>query len=305
LSLRVVSLLPSATEIVCSLGLENTLVGRSHECDYPAVVRKLPVLTSAAIDVDASSRAIDDQVKSHLRDGISIYKINVDLLKELKPDVILTQGHCEVCAVTAKDVEKSWGASVGKSVKIISLQPTSLGGVWDDVRHVGKELGAEKNGLELAARLEKQVSAIAAQTRSLDPVPRVACVEWIDPLMAAGNWVPELVKAAGGYNLFGEAGHHSPWMEWSALVEKDPDFLLLMPCGFDIKRTRNEMGVLMARPEWLHLRAVTDNRVFLLDGNHYFNRPGPRLVESLEILAEILHPETFDFGHKMTGWQYF
>ena len=300
---RIVSLIASATEIVCALGFEEQLVGRSHECDYPESVRRLPVCTAPKFDVEGSSRQIDERVKALLTDALSVYRVDAELLRGLEPDVIVTQSHCEVCAVSLRDVERAVCSWLRACPKLVSLAPNRLADVWTDIELVAEALDARERGEGLIRSLQSRMDAIATRARALALRPTVACVEWIDPLMAAGNWMPELVETAGGVNLFGEAGKHSPWMTWEQLVERNPDVIVVLPCGFDIERSRREMPALTVRPEWLRLRAVRDGRVFLADGNQFFNRPGPRLVESLEILAELLHPEAFRFGHEGTGWQ--
>jgi len=299
---QIVSLIPSSTEIVCALGFESQLVGRSHECDYPEAVRRLPVCTEPKFNPEGSSYEIDRRVKAILDQALSVYRVHGDVLKELRPDVIITQAQCEVCAVSLREVEEAVAEWVGSRPQIISLEPKTLSDVWAGIVRVAAALGVPERGAELVKTLKQRVFAIAAMARTLPPGPSVACVEWIDPLMAAGNWMPELVEMAGGINLFGEAGKHSPWMKWEELVEKDPNAIVVLPCGFDIKRTREEIPALTRRPEWSRLRAVQTGRVYVTDGNQYFNRPGPRLVESLEILAEILHPGVFRFGHEGTGW---
>ncbi|HZT82844.1 MAG TPA: cobalamin-binding protein [Gemmataceae bacterium] len=300
---RIVSLIASATEIVCALGFEKQLVGRSHECDFPESVKRLPVCTEPKFDVEGSSADIDRRVKDVLRDGLSVYRVHADRLKELRPDVIVTQSHCEVCAVSQRDVERAVCDWLGSRPRVVSLAPNALADVWAGFVEVAEALGVPERGAELVAQLQARMAAIAEKARGLKERPTVACVEWIDPLMAGGNWVPELVALAGGVNLFGEAGKHSPWMTWEELAAKDPDVIVVLPCGFDIARARRDMPVLTTKPEWPRLRAVRERRVFLADGNQFFNRPGPRLVESLEILAEMLHPEAFRFGHEGTGWQ--
>jgi iron complex transport system substrate-binding protein len=300
---RLVSLLPSATEIVCALGLDDQLVGRSHECDYPPEVKRLPVCTSSKLDLASDSHQIDRQVKVLLQRALSLYHIDTATLKALQPDVILTQSQCEVCAVTSNDLEEALGDWIGSRPLILSLAPTRLAEVWNNIREVAERLDVPNRGTALAGRLEGRVEAIAAKARAAASLPSVACIEWLDPLMAAGNWVPELVEGAGGLNLFGEPGQHAPWLNWEAVQEHDPEILVLMPCGFDIARTCREMDALTRRPDWSKLRAVRPGCVFLTDGNQYFNRPGPRLVESLEILAELIHPKLFDFGHEGRGWR--
>lgn len=301
--MRIVSLIASATEIVCALGFEDQLVGRSHECDFPPSVARLPACSAPKIDIHASSREIDRSVKSLVRDALSVYEVNSDLLQELEPDVIVTQTHCEVCAVSLRDVERATCAWLRKCPQIISLAPNDLADVWASIEQVALALGDYQRGAEVIDGLKRRITAVADRARTLASRPTVACIEWIDPLMVAGNWVPELVEMAGGVNLFGQKGAHAPWLEWEALRCKDPDILSLMPCGFDIARTRQELPPLLARSGWDGLKAVRERKVFLTDGNQFFNRPGPRLVESLEILAEILHPDTFQFGHEAGGWQ--
>jgi iron complex transport system substrate-binding protein len=300
---RVVSLIASATEIVCALGCEDQLVGRSHECDYPPSIRHLPVCTEPLIDPSRPGAEIDHQIKTVLRQALSVYRVHDETLQALHPDVILTQAQCEVCAVSLQDVERSLAIWLASRPSVVSLEPNALADVWQDIGQVAEALGVPEQGTALVARLQERIATIAERVRTIPERPTVACIEWIDPLMAAGNWVPELVALAGGSNLFGEAGRHSPWMTWPELVARDPDVIIVMPCGFDIARSRADMPALTVRSEWSTLRAVQDGRVYLTDGNQYFNRPGPRLVESLEILAELLHPTAFCFGHEGTGWE--
>jgi iron complex transport system substrate-binding protein len=300
---RVVSLIASATEIVCALGLEEHLVGRSHECDYPPTVQRLPACTAPRFDVHGSSADIDRRVKDVLRDALSVYRVDSEKLGQLRPDVIVTQSQCEVCAVSLRDVEQAVGSWVTSRPRIVSLHPNALADVWTDIGLVAEALGVPERGRELNERLQKRMAEIARRTHTLPDRPGVACIEWIEPLMAAGNWMPELVEMAGGVNLIGAAGKHAPRLTWGELAALAPEMVLILPCGFDIARTRQDLALLTARPEWPGLPAVRQRRVYLLDGNQYFNRPGPRLVESLEILAEILHPNTFRFGHEGSGWQ--
>jgi len=302
-SRRVVSLIASATEIVCALGFEDQLVGRSHECDFPAGVRRLPLCTEPKFDVEGTSYQIDQRVKAILQEGLSVYRVHADTLRALRPDVIVTQSHCEVCAVSLRDVEQAVCAWLDARPRIVSLAPDGLADVWAGFGQVAEALGVPERGAAVVARLCARMQAIEERAAELGERPTVACVEWIEPLMASGNWMPELVAMAGGVNLFGEAGKHAPWLTWQQLVEADPDVILVLPCGFDIARTRQDLPLLTNRPEWTGLRAVRGGSVYLLDGNQYFNRPGPRLVESLEILAEILHPGAFHFGHEGGGWQ--
>jgi len=299
---RIVSLLPSTTEIACALGFEAALVGRSHECDFPASVRSLPVCTRARFE-EGTSRQIDDRVKALVGRGLSVYDVDAALLRELAPTHVLTQDQCEACAVSLPDVEAALADWTGHPVEVVSLSPATLGDVWSDIARVGSVLGCEDRARRLGRELASRVSEIGERTGELGARPGVACIEWIDPPMAAGHWMPELVRVAGGDALFGRAGQNSEWLEWDALREADPDRMLVLPCGFDLARTRRELPALRALPGFEALRCVREGGVALADGNAFFNRPGPRLVESLEILAEVLHPGRFDFGHRGRHWE--
>ena len=277
-------------------------MGRSHECDFPASVKRLPALTEPKIDVNAISRDIQREMSGIVRNALSIYRVDADRLRALSPDLILTQSQCEVCAVSERDLEDALADWMGTPPTVLSLSPERLSDVWDDVTRVGEAMDGRDEAAGITDELRARTARIETSAADLTDRPRVACVEWIEPLMAAGNWVPELVEMAGGTNLFGEAGAHSPWMPMDELVEADPDIVVIMPCGFDIDRTRSELGALMDHPAWSGIKAVRDGRVYLTDGMQYFSRPGPRLVESLEILAEMIHPEEFDFGHEGSGW---
>ncbi len=300
---RIVSLLPAATEIVCALGAADRLAGRSHECDYPPEIRALPACTSSKLEGGAGSGGIDCQIKTLLRESASIYRLDDALLRRLEPDVIITQAQCAACAVSLPELEAVIAGWPGRRPQIISLSPNRLADVWEDIRRVAAALGLPDRGREVLAALKNRVVNVIEKTCKMKKRPGVACVEWIEPLMAAGNWVPELVELAGGTNAAGEPGQHSPWLEWETLRRLDPEIIVVMPCGFDLARTRAETATLVRHPAWSSLRAVKRGRVFLTDGNQYFNRPGPRLVESLEILAEIIHPGRFDFGHEGKAWE--
>jgi iron complex transport system substrate-binding protein len=297
---RIVSLIASATEIVDALGMTASLVGRSHECDYPEAVKALPVCTRPRIPVDGSSREIDALVKASARTSVSIYDVFDDLIGRLAPTHILTQIQCEVCAVSLRDVEDAISRGMAGRPRILSLQPDSLAQIWADFRRVARALEIPEHGETVVAGLQARMTGGARPPAPR--APRVACIEWIEPLMAAGNWTPELIEMAGGINLFGEAGRHSPWMTWEELAAADPDVIVIAPCGFDLARTEPEMHWLTDRPDWKKLRAVQSGRVHLADGNQYFNRPGPRVVETFEILVEILHPEMAP-RHRGIAWR--
>ncbi len=299
---RIVSLIPSATEIICALGFEGDLVGRSHECDFPAAVTTLPPLTEPKFDLNGSSSQIDERVKTVLKDALSVYRVDEAKLNELKPDIIVTQAQCEVCAVSLNEVERVARECLDSPAQIVSLEPMQLSDLFSDICRVAEALHVPERGVELTRNLRERMDAIVRRAADLPVKPTVACIEWIDPLMAGGNWIPELVETAGGVELFGRAGEHSPWLEWDDLWAADPDMIVILPCGFGIERARQEMPALTGRPGWKSLRAIRTGQVYLTDGNQYFNRPGPRLVESLEILAEMMHPEAFHFGHEGRGW---
>ena len=306
--LRILSLIASATEIVCALGFRDQLVGRSHECDFPDDVEGLPAATVPRIEVEASSREIDDQVKAVLRgadamDALGVYDVRLDVLRELNPTHIVTQTQCEVCAVSLRDVEAAVAKISGVEPMIVSLQPNALDDVWGDMMRVASAFGAQERGHELVSELQERMTAINDATAGLERRPSVAAIEWVDPMMAGGNWMPTLIEMAGGQNLFGTAGLHSPWMTFEELQAANPDVILIAPCGFDMDRTRDDVPILEAKSGWDGLSAVNNGNVFVADGNQYFNRPGPRLAETLEILAEILHPDRFDFTHRGTAWE--
>jgi iron complex transport system substrate-binding protein len=299
--MRIVSLLPSSTEIVCALGLREQLVGRSHECDFPPGVETLPIISDSKFVPHGSSREIHNNVEAILRDALSVYLVHEDALKQAAPTHIITQTQCEVCAVSLKDVEAAVCQVLIGNPQIVALEPNSLQDVLRDFQRVADALGVPERGRELIGRTTARMWAIAERAKDLAR-PRVATIEWIDPLMAAGNWVPTQIEMAGGRNLFGEAGKHSPWMDFETLHKANPDVILVMPCGFGIKKAQAELAGLIAKPGWGELKAVRRGKVYIADGHQFFNRPGPRLAESLEILAEILHPQVFDFGHEGSGW---
>jgi iron complex transport system substrate-binding protein len=300
---RVVSLLPSATETVFALGMGEYLVGRSHECDFPPEISTLPACTEAKLRLDRSSADITKDIEAIVSEGLSIYRVLGECLARLQPDLIITQTQCEVCAVSFADVEAAAREWLGGEVRILALDPKSLAEIWSEFEAIARALGVESQGRSLAESCQARMHEISTVAASSDTRPTVATIEWIDPPMAGGNWMPELVELASGVNLFGEAGKHSPWLDWDSLLGADPDVIAVVPCGFDLKRTRREIPALQARHGWRDLRAVREGQIYLMDGNAYFNRPGPRIVESLEILAEILHPEVFAPRHRGISYE--
>ncbi len=301
--LRLLSLLPSATEILHSLGLGQHQVGRSHECDFPASVLALPVCTHPAIPVTGSSAEIDKLVKKQGAAALSIYDLDVELIRRLAPTHIFTQTQCQVCAVSLEDVEIALQSEFKLGTQVVSLETYALADLWGDFRRVAEACGASEAAEPLIDSLQARMQIIQANAESASFNPTIAAIEWLEPLMAAGNWIPELIERAGGTNVFESAGQHSPWMSWDELVRADPDVIIGMPCGFDLQRTRDEIHWLTGRPHWSELRAVRQSQVYICDGNQFMNRPGPRVVESLRILAEIIHPEAFTPTLEHVGWE--
>jgi iron complex transport system substrate-binding protein len=294
---RVVSLLPSATELVCAVGGTGDLVGVSHECDFPEEVRRLPVLTSARIGALPSSLAIDASVRAVIRDALSIYSIDEQKLAELRPDVIVTQDLCEVCAVSLNDVRGAVARlAKHESVRIVSLRPTRLSHVFADVESVANALGRSEAGTRVRAELEMRTRAIALRAEQVRFRPRVVSIEWLEPLMLGGTWMPELIELAGGLAVGAHAGEAAPTVSPAELSALAPDVVLVKPCGFTIERTLREREIV----EHDIAHAVGPSaRIYVSDGNAFFNRPGPRLVESLEILGACVHPDLFsDFAAK-------
>ena len=291
--MRIVSLLPSATEIVCALGAREQLVGRSHECDFPLGVEELPVLTSARVGPLPSSKAIDSAVRDVLRDALAIYEIDIEKLREARPDVIVTQDLCDVCAVSLDDVRAAVGRLARNDVRIVNLHPTRLDDIWADILKVADAIWRTEVGRVVVGGLRERAAVIAGRAALTRKKPTVLTIEWIDPTMIGGMWMPELVALAGGTPLVTKAGDHAPTLTKEQLEALDPGVVLVKPCGFDLKRTLSELPALRDKLPWGSWRDVAEGKVFVADGNAFFNRPGPRIVESLEILAACVHPEEF------------
>jgi iron complex transport system substrate-binding protein len=299
---KIVSLLPSATEIVCALGLKDTLIGRSHECDYPESAKHLPVCSEANFPDGLSSLEIDVKVKEILAEALSVYSVKRDQIKALAPDVMITQDQCEVCAVSFKAVEDALCNLLDKDAKIVSLQPNGLDDIFQNIMEVAIALDVKVKGEALVEDLQERVDIIRHKLKFIDQKPTVACIEWLEPLMVSGNWIPELVSIAGGTSVLAEAGKHSPCVKWEDIAAQNPDIIIVMPCGFAIERTMKEVNILLQQPGFADLKAVKNNRIYIADGNQYFNRPGPRIVDSIEIMAEIINPKQFIFGYEGNGW---
>ncbi len=289
--MRIVSLVPSATEIVCALGLADALVGISHDCDFPPDILEKPVLSEAIVSVTEPSRAIEGRIRGMVHSGRSVYHLAEAALARLGPDLILTQELCAVCAPSYTLVRQA-AKLLDAEVKIVSLEPRGLADVLDNIALVGELTGTEPQAEALVVRLRARIEAVRATPTASRP--RVACLEWLDPVYVGGHWIPEMVDIAGGADVLGRPGAPSRMAEWDEVVAAQPEVLVLMPCGFDIARARSELGVLTARPGWRDLPAVRAGRAFLTDASSYFNRPGPRLVDGLEILAWAIHPEIVD-----------
>ncbi len=302
--MRIVSLLPSATEIVHFVDAKDALVGVTHECDYPPGIENLPRLTGTAMEHHTlTSGEIDAAIGERLSDAGSIYSLDTRLLEELEPDLILTQGLCEVCAVSLSLVEQA-AASLQRAPRILSMNPASLSEVLDVTIEVGDAIGYGVEARAKVAVLRKRLARIEEVMTGL-PCPRVGCLEWLDPPFSAGHWVPEMVHLAGGKELFAKAREPSRRLSWGGVLEAAPEVLVLMPCGFDVGRTLREAGALPMLPGWEDLPAVKDGRVWAVDANSHFSRPAPRLVEGVEILTRILHPEVFPDEPEFAGAKHF
>jgi len=291
--MRIVSLVPSATETLFALGLQDEVVGVSPECDFPPAARDKPVLSRNTIQPETMSQAaIDGKVAEHLRDGGSLYHVDARLLEEAAADVIFTQGLCEVCAASIEDV-KSVASKLARPPEVISLDPTDLHGVFASIELVGRSTGREAEAQRLVASLRARLDAVESVSDDVDDVPTVGCLEWYDPLFNAGHWVPQMVEIAGGADVLAVSGKPSVRIEWRDVLIAAPQVLALMPCGFSVDRAVSDVSLLTRLPGWRDLPAVRKENVFAVDASSYFSRPGPRLVDGVELLAHILHPESF------------
>ncbi len=298
--MRIVSLLASGTEIVCALGAGDALVGRSHECDNPDWVRRLPACTRPVFDVSSSSRAIDSEVRRRLKEGEPLYDVDAPLIGELGPDILITQVHCDVCAVTPADVARAGCSTL--SARVVALSAGSIAGIQDDIRTIARALGRDAAAEALIADMQRRIDAVRA-TVADQPVASVALLEWTDPVFTAANWAPELIEAAGGRAIESRRGEHSATVPWQRVVEANPDYIVVAPCGFDLERSAREAPGLERLTDWFNLSAVRTGRVAFADGNRYFNRSGVTIVETAEILAEILHPECVPPRWRGTAWR--
>jgi iron complex transport system substrate-binding protein len=300
--MRIASLLPSATEIAFALGLGDELVGVTHECDYPPAAQALPRLTRSLLPPGLSSAAIDAAVSASQRDAHTIYALDAGLLAQLQPDLVLTQSLCEVCAVPRADVEAAV-CSMPRAASVLSLDPSSLDDVLGDIERVGVQTGRVNEAEAVVAGLRERIDAVRRRASMAPTRPRVFCAEWLEPIFCAGHWLPEMVAIAGGEEALGRPFVDSVRIDWAPVRDYAPEVIVLMPCGFDAAGASDEARCMTMRPGWEDLPAVRHGRVFIVDANAYFARPGPRLVEGLEILARLIHPELFD-APLPPGWVY-
>ena len=288
--MRIASLLPSATEIVAALGLQDSLVGVTHECDFPRGVERLPHLTANMLDASMSSRQIDQAVSSSMKaDAHTIYRLDAGLLKTLAPEIIFTQALCDVCAVPTSMVEDAV-CSMPEGARIVSLDPLDLEAVIDAIEQAAGALDVPNRGRETARELRARINAVRSAVRGA-PRRTVLAAEWLDPVYCGGHWVPEMIAIAGGQDEFGAPAERSHPVTWADIAATDPEVIVLMPCGFDSHGVIERYGEIASAPEWQSLRAVRAREVYAVDATAYYSRPGPRLVEGTEILARILHPE--------------
>ena len=294
--MRIVSLLPAATEWICEFGGAADLVGRSHECDFPSEIQDRPVVTAPTYDDQGDSAAIDDAVQAQVQEGLSLYDVDLDRLRDLEPDLIVTQDQCDVCAVSRTELEARLAEWTEGEPTVFSMQPETLKQVLDEALRLGKTMDRLDTAMQVLANLETGLRGLRDEIgvdRRTNPqsLPSVVCIEWLEPLMVAGHWMPDVVEMAGGNALLGTAGEPTRRVEWEAIREADPDVIVCMPCGFTIEETRRDLHYLTERDGWEGLTAVKEGRVALLDGNAYYNRPGARLYRAIEVLATVLYPD--------------
>lgn len=295
--MRICSLLPSTTEILCLLGLRDNIVGITHECDYPPGIEEKNRIVFSSIDYqNLNNREIDELVSSNRREGKSTYLLDSEKLKVAKPDVILTQGLCDVCAVSGDIVDDAVNV-LGYKPDIISLEPSTVDEILQSIITIGDITGSKHKALKIVDELNKRIDSVREKVADERDKPRVFCLEWLDPPYVAGHWIPEIVDYAGGINGLSETGEPSKRVSWEQILEFAPNTIMIMPCGFDIERTMNEIDVIFSNNTWHRLPATKKGEVYIVDANSYFSRPGPRIVDGLEILAKVLYPERFKHNH--------
>ena len=306
--MRIASLLPGATEWICAFGAEDDLVARTHECDHPPAIQDVPVVTEATYESGGDSAAIDDAVNATLQDGLSLYHVDRDRLHDLAPDLIVTQDQCEVCAVSQSQLDAALSAWRGDAPEVLSLQPQTFKEVLDGALRLGRTVGRTDAAMQFIAAQERRLQALRDQLgldRRTDPeaLPTVACIEWLSPLMTAGHWMPDVAEHAGARAVLTGAGAPSRTIEWTALRDANPDVIAILPCGFTVEETQRDLHYLTERDGWAGLSAVQNGRVAILDGNAYFNRPGPRLYRATELLASVVHPGRVTLDPSAEAWE--
>ena len=300
---QIVSFLPSATEIACALGLSDQLVGITHECDYPPEIKGKPVVVRNALPIETMSQVeVDSAVAQRMRDGLSLYVVDEKLLQELAPDLILTQDLCQVCAPSGNEVSQALNL-LARKPQILWLTPNSLEQIDANVRELGLATGRVKEAEELIAIGRARLEKIAAITRNLSRQPRVFCIEWFDPVYCSGHWVPEMVRLAGGVDALSREGADSVRIPWDDVLAWAPEVLILTPCGFNLEQVTEQSRRLFTYPGWSELPAVREGRVYAVDANSYFARPGPRVVDGTELLAHLIHPELFRWQGPVAAYQ--
>ncbi|MCW5965310.1 MAG: ABC transporter substrate-binding protein [Bryobacterales bacterium] len=302
--MRIVSLLPSGTEVVAALGLARQMVARSHACDYPAEIVHLPPCTIPARGTSGANLQQDSLRLPESQRALSVFQVDWDLLRAMRPTHVVTQTLCRQCAVSAEEVRDSLKEELSAGTELICFEALSLDGVVQEIRQAGNSLGCPQAGDALANRMLSRFAASREResAKPRDHKPLVACLDWLEPPMLAGNWMPELIRLAGGRPAGGGDGVHSGWMQWEELVAADPDLVIAIPCGYTLGQSKDGLLRLNRRSEWKELRAVRNGEVYAADGSQFFNRPGPRLVESLEILEEILGTANREPAHRGVHW---
>jgi iron complex transport system substrate-binding protein len=301
--MRIVSFLPSATEMVCALGLSDQLVGITHECDYPPQVLSKPIVVRSVLPLETmTQREIDEAVAERLRNGQSLYQVDEHLLRDLHPDIIITQDLCQVCAPSGNELSEALKALSNKP-EILWMTPKSISGIEENICVLGKATGLDRRAEELIADGRARLENIAARTRVMPVRPRVFCMEWLDPIYCSGHWVPELVNIAGGIDALGREGSDSVRIPWDDVRKWDPEFLILIPCGFHIDKVIEQTPKLCEYDGWAELAAVRKNQVYAVDANSYFARPGPRVIDGAELLAHLFYPDTFSWNGPSTAYR--
>jgi iron complex transport system substrate-binding protein len=300
---RIVSFLPSATEMVFALGLGDRLMGISRECDYPPEAKSKPVVVRAVLPVESMSQSeIDVAVTQRLRDGLSLYQVEERLIRDIAPDLILTQDLCQVCAPSGNEVSQLL-TTLPIKPRILSMTPKSLDGIFSNLRDLGEATGTSECAREMISTAQARLARIAAKTHRISRRPRVFCMEWIDPVYCSGHWVPEMVELAGGTDELGRRGTDSVRIAWEDVLRWAPEVLIVMPCGYDLEKAATQACALPSYPGWSDIPAVRAGRVYVVNANAYFARPGPRVVDGTELLAHLLHPTLFDWGASDRAFQ--